>query len=192
MSKKYTDDIIAIEFDLFDKVQNEGGRASCQDDFRTFNIMRGAQFDAWTDEMRESYLDDLKTAMAAGRNLVMEKYAYMTGYAYMGERDDIERKQELLMEIMVPMEEDTVAMHQSYPNIARHSRPLGMNTGRATSVDKYLFCELMTYSARTLDLMNEYIKQLRAEGKSLPLMILENTATRYGFSSLDDAEARIR
>ena len=36
--------IIGAEWQMFDKVQNEGGRAACQNDARTFAIMRYSQF----------------------------------------------------------------------------------------------------------------------------------------------------
>ena len=46
--------------DMFGKVQNRGGRAACQNDARTFFIMRTSQLAAWNEEMRQSYLDDLR------------------------------------------------------------------------------------------------------------------------------------
>ncbi len=192
MSEKYTDEIVKIEFDLFDKVQNEGGRASCQDDFETFQIMRGAQFDSWNEEMRASYLDDLKSTKQDGRNLVMEKYAYMSGYGYMGEEDDIIEKQTLLMKIMSVMNEDTYNMRLKYPKMSMHARPFGdQGESSAVSVDRYLLCELMTYSVRTLRLYNDYLTELKGEGKSLPVMTLNNTVKAYGYKDLDDAELRM-
>lgn len=190
MSERYTDQIVELKFDLFDKVQNVGGRASCQDDFVTFQIMRGAQFDAWNEAMRESYLHDLETTTAQGRNLVLEKYAYMSGYSYMGEEEGLAEKQILLREITAQMYDETVAMHERYPNLARRSRPLGTDQGGVVSADHYLLCELMTYSVETLRRFRVYLMQLKEDGKSLPLMILENTALRYGYASLEDAEKR--
>lgn len=51
--------VVAIEWALFDKVQNCGGRAACQDDAKTFSIMRASQFRAWSLELLESYKEDL-------------------------------------------------------------------------------------------------------------------------------------
>ena len=39
--------IIELEWNQFQAVHNEGGRASCQDDRETFDIMRGSQFADW-------------------------------------------------------------------------------------------------------------------------------------------------
>ena len=71
------DDIIQRELEFFQKVNNRGGRASCQDDFETFYLQRKGQFEVFGEELRQSYLQDLKDAKKLGRNLLMEKYAYM-------------------------------------------------------------------------------------------------------------------
>ena len=55
-------EIIALEWAFFDKVQNEGGRAPCQDDFRTFRAMRASQYEAWDEATLSSWHDDLKEA----------------------------------------------------------------------------------------------------------------------------------
>ena len=69
--------IIDMEWQMFQKVENIGGRASCQDDFETFYIMRFSQYGSWTDEMVNYYLDFAEDALLRGRNLVSEKYARM-------------------------------------------------------------------------------------------------------------------
>lgn len=69
--------LIEREWTLFDKVHNIGGRASCQDDRKTFFIMRGSQFLSWNVPLLESYENDLRAAQAEGRNLLAEKYGYM-------------------------------------------------------------------------------------------------------------------
>ena len=68
--------LIEREWTLFDKVRNIGGRASCQDDRKTFFIMRGSQFLSWNVPLLESYENDLRAAQAEGRNLLAEKYGY--------------------------------------------------------------------------------------------------------------------
>ena len=46
--------IIRLEWKQFQGVHNEGGRASCQDDPKTFEIMRKSQFLTWDLEALES------------------------------------------------------------------------------------------------------------------------------------------
>ena len=48
--------IAKAEFEAFDKVQNEGGRASCQNNWPTFKIMRMSQYMTWTEDMLLQYL----------------------------------------------------------------------------------------------------------------------------------------
>ena len=69
--------IIQLEWNMFQKVRNTGGRAGCQDDWETFYIMRKSQFTSWKKELLLSYERDLLDGESSGRNLVMEKYAYM-------------------------------------------------------------------------------------------------------------------
>ena len=43
--------LIQMEWEDFQKVNNEGGRASCQDDPETFFIMRRSHFSPWTEDL---------------------------------------------------------------------------------------------------------------------------------------------
>ena len=42
--EELVEEIATLEFEAFDKVKNEGGRASCQNDWGTFSIMRKSQY----------------------------------------------------------------------------------------------------------------------------------------------------
>ena len=64
--------IVSAEWTMFDKVHNCGGRACCQDDWGTFEIMRGSQMEAWPEDLLNSYLKDLREAAAEERNLLCE------------------------------------------------------------------------------------------------------------------------
>ena len=68
------DEIIGIEWDMFQHTNNIGGRASCQDDPETFYIMRAAQYANWTGAMLECWAGFIKQCEQEGRNLVAEKY----------------------------------------------------------------------------------------------------------------------
>ena len=81
--------LIQMEWEDFQKVNNEGGRASCQDDQETFFIMRRSHFAPWTEELIDCVQADMDRAHEQGRNLVMEKYAWMmasTAHADLNER----------------------------------------------------------------------------------------------------------
>lgn len=190
-NKELTRDIISLEWEMFDQVQNIGGRASCQDNFPVFFVMRAAQFDAWSQELRESYLADITAAKEAGRNLLTEKYAYMDGHEYLGEPCNLDLKKTLCSEIERSMSVDTAILHENWPTLAKRSRPLTPETGKMVSVDTYLSGELLTYSIRTLRLLLAYLDSLHAEGKNLPEVILLNTIKMAGYSDLDDAEAKL-
>lgn len=70
-------EIVEEEWSQFQKVNNEGGRASCQDDGKTFYIMRKSQFLVWPEEVLDSYYGDLCKAREEGKNLLFYKYAFM-------------------------------------------------------------------------------------------------------------------
>ena len=70
-------DIIEREWEMFQKTQNIGGRAACQDQFDTFYANRYSQHSIWQPDTLESYRNDLIAAGMAGRNLIAEKYGYM-------------------------------------------------------------------------------------------------------------------
>ena len=67
------DRLIMREWVNFQQVHNEGGTASCQKDMDTFFIMRGSQFAPWSQELMESWYDDLAQAEGDGRNSARKK-----------------------------------------------------------------------------------------------------------------------
>ena len=75
--KELVDKLVRLEWQNFDQVKNEGGRADCQDDWGTFSIMRTSQYLTWREEMLQSYIQDFEEAMAKGWNLITEKYGRM-------------------------------------------------------------------------------------------------------------------
>ena len=74
--------IVAQEWAMFDEVQNNGGRAECQNNPREFEIMRSSQLKTWSEDVLKSYLHDLTSAAYSKRNLLTEKYAYMMESTY--------------------------------------------------------------------------------------------------------------
>ena len=193
--------IVAWEWAMFDQVHNIGGRASCQDDRATIEVMRSSQLLAWSEEMLDSYAADLRDARLMGRNLVAEKYGYMMGRTSPEEFDRIRdslppitAEKEELMERICSLQMDWWReLNHSYPGLAGRGRSGDRDAGSmgGTSFETYLLGELATYSKGTLELYWHYVCQLREEGRSLNRMILENTVRQYGWSGLEDAERKL-
>ena len=194
------DKVIAEEWSQFDKVQNEGGRADCQDDFETFQIMRKSQYMTWSKEMLESFYEDLVNAKNSGWNLIMEKYARMMqstnplGYA------QLEKDLPLISEDRIKIQEEIIKIQvdwmeefsKSYPGLAGNMRSIHTNSDTSfnTSYETYLRGELCTYSEKTMLLYASFIIGLLKTGRNLAVETMENTAKLYGYSSIEEAEAK--
>ncbi len=193
--------IISLEWDFFDQVQNIGGRADCQDDFRTFFIMRKSQFLCWSEAMLESYYQGLIDYRAEGGNPVSLKYAYMMKYtspqeyyAIADRLPAIPDSSEVLIDRITAIQTAwSEQFYASYPRLKARARPLHAAEDSADTVssETYLRCELYTYSPRTLNLYYDYICSLEAKGKNIVEMILQCTFHFYGYASLEEAEASV-
>lgn len=193
-------DIASAEWELFQQVQNTGGRASCQDDPDTFFKMRMSQWMVYSDEVLQSYWDDLQSACAAGRNPIFEKYGYMMETTYPEEyaqlKDSLPKPSEAKKELV----EKLVSVHlvwdrwmlEHYPNLRKNGRVLTAGEDsvyEGSSSESYLRGELLTCSERTLTLMWEQTRQACDRGENLLKQIIENETAFYGYQSLEEAEA---
>lgn len=186
--------ILKLEFSMFQKVHNRGGRASCQDDLTTFQIMRSSQFSAWSMELLQSYLQDLATAERSGQNLVALKYAWMMEDTFPLEFDEIRETlpplsliaQSTIREILSLQMPMTESLFCKYPNACARSRSLRPVAAHPhiASIQTYLRGELCTYSERTLFLYLRNLQMLATMGQNLAELILESTAKQYGYPSL--------
>lgn len=190
--------IIDAEWRLFQQVQGQGGWAACQQDRRTFDVMRHGQALSWSVETLESYLTDLETAQVAGRNLIAEKYARMMGSTAPAEYADIAPllpplapKKLALIDTIVAMVigwEQTLAA--DYPQIFKRGRPIMSSADRPgiTSLETYLRGELATYSLNTLNHYHAHIQRQVADGINGARITLEYMVFRSGYVSLAEAE----
>ena len=150
--KTLVDAVVSAEWDMFSKVRNVGGTASCQMDPKTFRIMRSSQMDNWDDELLGSYLEDLLSARLEGRNLVTEKYARMMESTFPEEYARLADSLPPLDPAAVAQVEEIVAAHVAwkealdarYPSLADRGRPLRSRDDRPgqVSMESYLRAEL--------------------------------------------------
>jgi len=192
-------EILEREWDMFQRVRGLDGPAPCQQDRQTFDIMRASQVKVWTQEIAESYVDDLRRADQAGRNLMTEKYARMmestspcecrrTGVVLPELDEGTARSVDSLVRMSVRWREE---VEDAYPFLSGRGRPIrAFEDDRfTTSFETYLRGELSTYGPRTLRLLEEHYRVLAAAGENPAEIILTDTIRRYGLTSLERAEA---
>ena len=195
------DKIVELEWKQFDKVKNEGGRASCQNDFETFAIMRKSQYLTWNEELLNSYYADLLQAEQNGWNLIMEKYARMMQstapkqYAELALTLPVRSKErEQIMEEIIRIQVAWMEQFsEKFPKMAGNARSIHTyeDTAYNTSYETYLRGELGTYSEETFVLYGRFITGLLKEEKNLAYETMRNTAMLYGYQSVEEAERKI-
>lgn len=193
------ENIVMLEWEAFDKVENEGGRADCQDDYDTFYIMRKSQYLTWNIPLLQSFLSDLKRAKETGWNLISEKYARMMESTCKEEYERLKDKLPFVSEEKRAVVEQIVAIQvgfmeefaKEFPLVAGNARVIHTDedTFFRTSYETYLRGELLTYSDDTLKLYGQFVVSLARENKNLATMIMENTAHMYGYKDLSQIKS---
>lgn len=192
--------IAKAEFEAFDKVQNEGGRASCQNNWPTFKIMRMSQYMTWSEDMLLQYLYEFKKNYASGRNMIEEKYARMmestapSEYALFADRLPAisEEKKAIIEQITALQVKWMEEFAQKYPNLAGNARIIhtAEDLPYDTSYETYLRGELSTYSDKMLDLYGRYIVSHAKNNQNVAQEIMEQTIHFYGYKDLETANEK--
>ena len=197
--KDVIESIIQMEWDFFDKVENEGGRASCQNNWDTFSKMRRSQYMAWSEPLLENWKADLNIAREEGRNPLTEKYGYMMCISDPeGNKETVRRlppvsheKKQITRCIVDRLILQNETFRAKYPRVSGRGRPLRTSEEPAagwTSIETYELGELWTYSQRTLELFAANLDIFEKEGRSYPEAVVEYGLKLRGFESLDQAE----
>ena len=199
--KELVNRIAKLEFEAFDKVKNEGGRAYCQNDWPTFSVMRKSQYLTWDHDMLMQYLYDFTREYKSGHNLITEKYGRMMESTapekYEGFKDDFpvitQEKKAVIEEIVRVQMQMMEAFSKEHPKLAGNARRLHSyeDDMMDTSYETYLRGEISTYSDKMLQLYGRYVVSAAMDGGNLARMIMENTAKLYGYKDLDEFESRI-
>lgn len=192
------DMIIRLEFEAFDKVKNEGGRASCQNDWPTFYVMRKSQYLTWNKTMLKQYYYDFKKELEKGHNLIEEKYGRMMESTAPEEYEKIKQyfpllsadKQAIIGQITAIQVSWMEEFAARYPKLAENARSVRATEDNLfnTSYETYLRGEISTYSDKMLELYGRYVVQYASENKNLACEIMKNSTLMYGYHSLQAAE----
>lgn len=195
------DEIVTLEWNAFDKVQNVGGRAGCQDDWDTFSIMRKSQYLAWDEELIISYIEDFDNANQLGWNLITEKYGRMMESTSPEEYEKIKEgfpvisptKKAIIEEIVKIQVNWMEEFAKDFPKSAFNARSIHTSEDSLynTSYETYLRGEISTYSDETLKLYGQFIVEMYNKGGNLAKIIMDNTAKLYGYSGLKDLESKL-
>ncbi len=201
MKNELIDQIIAMEWEMFQQTQNVGGRAWCQDDKVQFDANRRAQFEIWDEKTLRLYLTDLEKAQYENQNLVTLKYAYMMEttspeeYALLKDRlPEIGEDKRWFIDHMAEMTASWCeGFAAQYPNLGRRGRPARPipEAPGITSAQTYCMGELSTYSLETLKSLYEIYKQYEAEHKNLFEKSVENEMRLLLHKSLEEMEERM-
>ena len=198
--EELADEIARLEFEAFDKVKNEGGRASCQNDWPTFSIMRKSQYLTWNRTMLLQYLFDFRREYARGHNLIEEKYGRMMESTAPERYEQIkehfpeltEEKKAIIQQICSMQVGWMEEFAREYPALADNARAIHSYEDNPfdTSYETYLRGELGTYSDKMLELYGRYIVEYARSGKNPARDIMGHSVRMYGYGSIEEAERK--
>ena len=187
--------VVKLEFQAFDQVKNEGGRAYCQNDWPTFSVMRKSQYLTWDRTMLMQYLYDFNREFAIGHNLITEKYGRMMEstapdkYAELEKHfPEIPEEKKAVIEQIVSLQMNMAEeFARDYPKVAVNARNLHTYEDNLidTSYETYLRGEISTYSDKMLQLYAGFVIRCVREEINIARETIENTARLYGYPDLD-------
>ena len=200
-SGELVEEIARLEFEAFDKVKNEGGRASCQNDWSTFSIMRKSQYLTWNRVMLLQYLYDFYREYHRGHNLIEEKYGRMMESTAPEKYEEIkshfpeltQEKKNIIEQIVGLQVKWMEEFSAGYPTLAGNARNIHTweDTPEDTSYETYLRGELGTYSDKMLELYGRYVVEYARTGRNTAYEIMENSVKMYGYQNVETAEREI-
>lgn len=200
-AEELSERIARLEFTAFDKVKNEGGRASCQNNWPTFSIMRRSQYLLWNKEMLMQYLYDFTREYNLGHNLITEKYGRMMQSTAPEKYEELkmhfpeisDAKQAVIEQIVTVQMQMAESFAKVHPKVAGNARNLHTFEDEMfdTSYETYLRGEISTYSDKMLQLYGRFVAETARDGGNIAYMTIENTARLYGFKNLEEFEAKV-
>ncbi len=171
---RIVEQILEIEVQMFLRVPT-GEEPSCRAHMEDMQLHRRGQFAGWSQATCASYLEDLKRAKTAGKNLMTLKYARMDDLIPpLSENPLIHRIRERFLQ----WQREVIA---GYPKTMRGARD-------PDDFSNYLGAELETYSDKTLELLAAEVESCHRAGGNMSLEVYRFLARQSGYASLDDME----
>ena len=164
--------LVELEWELFDEVEGLEGRASCQDDARSFFMYRLAQYLAFPAEFAHRALADARSLRAAHRNPVLEKYARMMSVT---DPDCYRATWARTLPAVSPVRACALceladacapfasAASAAAPVASAHARVATSRPREVSGLD-YFLCEVAPYSLRTIWYLRDAMRELAAQG----------------------------
>ncbi len=183
--------ILEIELKMFVSVPSLQ-KASCQEDPDGFRVMRSSQFAVWSENTLDSYYNDLKEAVALGKNLMTLKYARMDNLIPpLHESAEINRMIDDIVNIQVNWQQDMIL---KYPALMGRGRPIQDQKGvqGLTSFKTYLKSELETYSLMTLTFLFQDVMHCSAKNLNMTENVYQLLVKGLGYESLEEAEEQTK
>lgn len=177
--------VLDIEWDMFQRVKG-AEPAACQTQPDAFKDIRRSIYETWTEEMAESYLEDLELARKNGRNLLTEKYARMDGII---PRINVNPMIDLIVTIEEEWQEE---IRNGYPAVYNQVCRNVSSAQDGSNFEVYLRSELETYGNKTIELYLEHIKNSRQNGENLAMTSLQQLVAKSGYRDLDHAESSLK
>jgi hypothetical protein len=165
------DRVLGIELEWFLNV-NPGTISECQRSPAAFKLMRGCNFETWSENTLALYLEHLRDAQSQGKNLMREKYAKMEKLL------PCENSSSILTE--------NLAIQEGWQQEARDKYPRILKRGDGAGFNWYLRCELDTYSPAVLESYLNDLKEASREERNLVIETYQRIAIKLGHNSLDE------
>ena len=200
MSNELIDAIIELEWDMFKEANTQAGQAPYREDHIAFMILRTSQIEPWPEKLLKSHHFDLELAKKQKRNLLMEKCSRMMETVYPEDYAEF-------APLLPPIDEDACALIEEivavfvgwrteifdkYPNLSFQNATVhtAQDTPAEISFETFFRNELRTYSPATLELFKKMTLESADEGVNLDETHMLSMMKKYGFSTLEEANAK--
>jgi hypothetical protein len=162
------DRIVELEYEMFDKLKTKNEECKRKG---TFALMRKSRFYPLSEGTLKSYIHDLEVALLHNQNLLAVKYKCIELGSFV--------KDELVEEIVKIEVEWMRELKNRYPHIIEN---------KIEDFERYLRCELLTFSSSTLESYYMDVKGLKEKSLNMAEISYLYLFKRIGYNSLEEVE----